>query len=310
MLHAAARNEHRMKANTVYKRAHNRCLSLLRQRALGESLGSEAELAQALSVSRTTVRAVLTALQSSGILAQEGARRCLLRHPRADDFFPEPQTEAVADAVERKFLNWVLVGDCRPGQSINASELARQFGTSTTAIREYLTHFRHYGLLERRPNSRWIFKGITRDFAAEIYEIREIFELRSARRFSELPPEAPAWTELAGIERQHHALLAEMEARFSDFSPLDERLHRLIHGASCNRFIQDFYRLISMIFHYHYQWNKADEKERNTVAIHEHLAYIAALRSRDWRAIDSTCRAHLRTARATLLRSIEVGPLG
>ncbi len=54
-----------------------------------------------------------------------------------------------------------------------------------------------------------------------------------------------------------------------------------------NRFMMDFYDVISMIFHYHYQWNKADEKERNTVAIHEHLAYIAALRSRDARAIEA-----------------------
>jgi hypothetical protein len=34
--------------------------------------------------------------------------------------------------------------------------------------------------------------GVTPDFAAEIYEIREMFELRSARRFVELAPDAPA----------------------------------------------------------------------------------------------------------------------
>ena len=67
--------------------------------------------------------------------------------------------------------------------------------------------------------------------------------------------------------------------------------------------------MISIIFHYHYQWDKTDEKERNIVAIGEHLDYIAALRSRDLRLINAKCRAHLRSARATMLRSIVTGPL-
>ena len=298
-----------MKTNTVYKRAYNRCLSLLADSPPGEWNVSEAELAETLEVSRTTVRAVLATLADSGIVRLVGLRRCLLRTPLPADYFPEPQTETVAELVERRFMQWVLQGDCRPGQTINASELARQFGASTTAIREYLTHFSRFGLLERHPNSGWVFKGVTAAFAAEIYEIREMFELRSARRFVGLADSAPAWALLDEIERQHHVLLGDIDRRYSDFSRLDERLHRLIHEASSNRFILDFYDVISIIFHYHYQWDKADEKERNIVAIHEHLDYIAALRSRDLRAIDAKCRAHLRTARATLLRSIDAGPL-
>jgi DNA-binding GntR family transcriptional regulator len=299
----------RMKTNTVYKRAYNRCLSLLSGRAPGDWPCSEAELAEALEVSRTTVRAVLATLADAGIVRTSGLRRGLLRAPVPADYYPLPQTETVAELVERRFMQWVLQGDCQPGQTINASELARQFGTSTTAIREYLTHFSRFGLLERHPNSGWVFKGVTPAFATEIYEIRELFELRSARYFVGLADSAPAWVLLDEIERQHHQLLAEIDERFSDFSRLDERLHRLIHEASSNRFILDFYDVISIIFHYHYQWNKADEKERNIVAIQEHLDYIAALRSRDLRAIDAKCRAHLRTARATLLRSIDLGPL-
>ena len=41
------------------------------------------------------------------------------------------------------------------------------------------------------------------------------------------------------------------------------------------------------------------------MAIDEHLAYIAALKSRDKELAMAHCRAHMNTARATLLRSIE-----
>jgi DNA-binding GntR family transcriptional regulator len=71
-----------------------------------------------------------------------------------------------------------------------------------------------------------------------------------------------------------------------------------------NRFMADFYDIISLIFHYHYQWRKADEKERNAVAIREHLDYIEALLTRNPDRIEAACRRHLKSARNTLLASI------
>ena len=63
-----------------------------------------------------------------------------------------------------------------------------------------------------------------------------------------------------------------------------------------------------MIFHYHYQSNKRDEKSRNIAAIREHLVYIDGLESRDRARATKSCRAHMTTARATLMASI--GQLG
>ncbi len=294
-----------MKANAVYKRAYNRCLAILATRPLGEWAYSEAEIGEMLEVSRTTVRAVLGALAKAQVLTTEGSRRVLRRAPTGPDYFPEVETETVAQAVERQFLQWVLQSDRRPGDVVNASELARQFNTSTTAVREYLTRFSHYGLLQRRENSGWIFMGVTPEFANELYEIREMFELRSARRFIELPPEAPAWAELMTIEHEHQILLSEIDERSGDFSRLDERFHRLINEASRNRFIQDFYDIIALIFHYHYQWNKSDEKERNIAALKEHLEYIAALRTCDLKLVEAKCRAHLHTVRTTFMNSLQ-----
>ena len=94
--------------------------------------------------------------------------------------------------------------------------------------------------------------------------------------------------------------------RHADFSVLDERFHRLVNNSSRNRFMVNFYAIISMIFHYHYQWSKIGEKERHGVAIDEHLAYIGALKSRDGELAMALCRAHMNTARATLLGSIEI----
>lgn len=293
-----------LKTNTVFKRTHNQWLTRLDQYPVGSDIGSEPAWADRLAVSRTTVRSTLKALARAGIVGFDGGRKMLMRRPLPEDYFPEAETERVGAVVEKRFMRWILDGDCKPGQQINGLELARQFGVSASAIRDYLSRFSQFGLLERRRSGAWVFKGFTSAFAEELFEVREMFELRSAQRFIAIAPDDPAWTALARIEKEHLALLEEVETRFADFSELDERFHRLINDASRNRFIVSFYDVISMIFHYHYQWNKRDEKDRNTTAIREHLAYIAALRSRNRARATESCRAHMATARVTLMESI------
>jgi DNA-binding GntR family transcriptional regulator len=158
--------------------------------------------------------------------------------------------------------------------------------------------------LERRPSGSWMFRGVTKEFAEELFEVRLMFELRSAQRFVTLPEDDKVWRTLEQIQQEHLVLLAEAQTRFTDFSELDERFHRLINDASRNRFIVGFYDVISMIFHYHYQWNKREEKERNIAAIREHLIYIEALQSRDRNTAAASCRAHMTTARSTLMDSV------
>lgn len=61
------------------------------------------------------------------------------------------------------------------------------------------------------------------------------------------------------------------------FPALDAEFHRMICAAAENRFFDDFASRISIIVHYHYQWNKRDEITRNRAALREHLEVIQAL---------------------------------
>ena len=289
------------KPNTVFKEAYNACLALLR---VGEELPSEAELGARLGISRTTVRSVLEHLSEAELVAWHQRSKRVLRQPKADDYFPRDETDTVSDVIERAFMRRILSADARPGSQINEADLAREVGVSTSAVREYLIRFSRFGLIEKQPNRHWLLQGFTEAFALELFEVREMFELRSARAFVRLPPEHGAWHELDAIEADHRKLLAEINERYHAFSDLDDRFHRLIHKASSNRFIVDFCDLVSLVFHYHYQWSKADEKERNEVALVEHLNYIAGLKSRSELDAEFYCRKHLASARLTLLRSI------
>lgn len=104
-------------------------------------------------------------------------------------------------------------------------------------------------------------------------------------------------------------MLKDIDRCYHDFSDLDSRFHRLINSAAPNRFIEDFFELITLIFHYHYQWNKQDERQRNEVAVREHLTYIEALLSRNPSIVQLACRAHMASAKETLMRSTSGKPL-
>lgn len=292
-----------MKTDTVFKRAYNDALDLVSRLSDGAELPSETTLSARLGVSRTTVRKVIAALQAGGIVSGSGRTRSVHLSGEGMPRFPQSETVPMAAQVEERFMEWLLRDNARPGTAINELDLARRFGVATTGIREFLNRFQRFGLIERRPNAGWVFKGFTTNFALELFEIREMFELRSARALASMPDASPHWQQLEVMRADHLRLLEEIEDRYHDFSDLDSRFHRLISSAAPNRFIDSFYDIITVIFHYHYQWNKHDERQRNEVAIREHLTYIEALFSRNVTMVELACRAHLASARETLLRS-------
>ncbi len=289
-----------MKQNTLFKEAYNRALDAF---GVTDRLPSEPELAESLNVSRTTVRAVLQRMAEAGLIDWNQRSKQVLRLPVAADYFPEAETRSAAELVERGFIARVMDGRIGLSSPINEAELAREIGVGTTTVREFLIHFSRYGLIEKRRNSVWVMVGFTRAFALELADVREMFELRSALAFARLPKSSELWKKLAALEVEHRRMLENIDTEYRRFSELDERLHRLIHSAAENRFITEFYDVIAMVFHYHFQWNKKDEQRRNTVAVQEHLAYIAALQAGDPIETELTCRRHLRSARATLIAS-------
>ncbi|MGV8853023.1 MAG: GntR family transcriptional regulator [Devosia sp.] len=290
-----------MKSDTVFKLAFNDMLSLVNEAGIGATVPSENELSARLGVSRTTVRKVLSQLNARGYVSGQGRNRSVLSQVPNGAHFPQTETIPAFQQVEKHFMEWMLRGDTKPGTQINELEMARAFGVGTTGIREFLNRFRRFGLIEKRPNAGWLFKGFTEDFAVELFEIREMFELRSAQALAALPQGSPIWDELTELKAEHHALLADIGDRYQDFSDLDNRFHRLINAAVPNRFIDDFYDIITVIFHYHYQWNKRDERQRNEAAILEHLIYIEALFSQDSARVRAACDLHLASAKTTML---------
>ncbi|MEI4487402.1 GntR family transcriptional regulator [Frigidibacter sp. MR17.14] len=288
--------------NRLFKAQVNRLLDRL---AAGgaEALGSEAELAQALDASRTTVRAVLSHLAGAGVLAWDGREKRLLRAPSPADYFDVEETRGSHALIEERFLQWVLQGDVPPGTVLNETQLARQFDVPLAAVREFLIRFEPFGLIEKTPNRHWVLKGFTRAFAEEMFDVRLMFERRALDRLI-AEPDPDLLKRLELLAEAHRAVIGGGEDEALAFPELDARFHAWICAGARNRFIADFSRTIAIIVHYHYLWNKKDEVGRNRDAAAEHLVILDAVRRGDAPAAMAALDRHLATARRTLLASV------
>lgn len=287
-----------------FRAAYNQLLDMLGDQDLQTNLPSEIALSKALKVSRTIVRTALAALEDAQIIQWDGRSKILMRKPKAKDRLAARDDYISQGAFEGQFLDWVLRFDVPAGTPLNVAQLAKRFSVAPHSLQEFLAGLSQFGLVERRPRGGWLLLGFTPEYAVELSDFRAVLEANAAKILSKLPDDHPIWDKLAQLESAHLSLLDRIATDFHDFSRLDEKFHATLNSVVQNRFVVEFQKVISLIFHYHYQWDKTEERDRNQAAIGEHLAIIAALTARDSAAAVATMESHLRTSKQTLLSSL------
>lgn len=292
------------RTNTRFVQAYNSALTICDSAKIGDAVLSENVLATQLDVSRTVVRGVLARMHERGIISGTGRHKTVQRRSSGADRLEGPPVLLSIQGLEKRFLDWVLRMDVPPGTVLNVAQLSKEFSVATHTLQEFLTALSRFSIVTRRPRGGWELNGFTTDFAVELSDFRTVLELNSVRHLVTLPQDHPVWAQLDQQAADHRDLLARIDADFHDFSVLDQTFHATINDVVINRFVEDFQNIISLVFHYHFQWNKSDERTRNEAAIHEHLVYIDALRSRDVVKAEAAAHAHLVTSKQTLLTSL------
>lgn len=290
---------------STYKETFNRALDLVMETGIGAPLPTESELSAKWGTSRTTVRSVLTQLDQTGVISWSGRQKTVLRAPDKKDFFPSEETTSTSERVETKFMEFILGGDLEPGTILHEAELVRAFDASTSVVRELLIRFSRFGLIEKEPNRHWVLRGFTRAFASELFDVREMFERRAFSAFLAMGAGSAEHEHLLQLASDHQRIADHIDTAYLEFPRLDEQFHRVWVDRLGNRFIDDFFGLMAVIFHYHYRWNKKDERERNFNAAQQHLAVIEAVAAGDVRLAQVKFDEHLEDARATLMKSVQ-----
>ncbi|MCV0427705.1 MAG: GntR family transcriptional regulator [Roseibium sp.] len=272
---------------------------------VGDQLPAETVLANRMEVSRTIVRSALQKLDSENLIQWEGRRKTLVRKPELVHRLSTAESPPSNEELEQSFLEWILRFDVPAGTSLNVAQLSRQFGVPAHSLQEFLSGLSRFGLVERRQKGGWILSGFTADFAIELSEFRLVLEMNAVQQLLALPEDHEIWAKLEILREEHEALKQDLASRYHDFSMLDGKFHATINSVVKNRFVVEAQKLISLIFHYHYMWDKRDELERNAAAIDEHLDWINAMLDRDNKRSQAAALKHLRRSKETLLSSLK-----
>jgi DNA-binding GntR family transcriptional regulator len=271
--------------------------------AVGDPLPTEVKMTALGESSRTAVRSALAYFVERGLIAGMKDRH-LLRKPLTDDYFDVSELHSGTENLQQVLMERIYQRDLPPGAEFTEAELSRASGVSTIAVREFLIAFARYGLIEKHPRSGWRLCAFDPVYAEELAEAREMFELKAIERVGRLAPDDPVFARLDELLARHEALARGPAGSQAEFPALDREFHSFLIGLLKNRFAENLNDAVSLVFHYHYQWDKRDEIPRNRHALQEHLAILRALTARDVPAALAAMRTHLHSARTTMLNSI------
>lgn len=293
------------KLPTTSRRSTNLLLQYIADHVqVGAALPTEVKMTEVGEGSRTAVRNALAHFVERGLIAGM-KERFLLRKPRPDDYFDVSELHSGTEKLQQVLMERIYERDLPPGAEFTEAELSRAAGVSTIAVREFLIGFSRHGLIEKMPRGGWRLCAFDSSFAEELGEVRETFELKAIERLATLPPDHPAFQRLKELLAAHEAL-GKAKSAAQEFPDLDRTFHTFLIGLLNNRFANHLNDVVSLVFHYHYQWDKRDEIPRNRYAVQEHLAILRALVARDFAAATTAMRTHLGSARSTMLDAIHL----
>lgn len=261
-------------------------------------------LAKKFNVSRTTISSALTELEKKGIVEITGSQKRVLRAALKVDYFDTSNSVlSKVEIVEKYFLGLINQGKLLPGDVFSEIELARASGCNTITVREFLFRFSRFGLIKKNPRARWQMVDFDEKFALELIDFKRLLEFGSITKLLEVPEDEAVWDELSKLLDRHLEVLGDVENRHHELGELERTFHNIVQSASNNRFFLQFFEVISLNCHYHYQWDKGDALERSKIALEEHIAIMTHLIAHNTSGVIKAMETHLNTAKKTLLSS-------
>lgn len=294
------------RSQTLRQNTINQFIDCINNKILSFPLPSISILADAFNVSRTTIRAVLEHLCKKEILLLNNNEYHLLREPTNEDkivcIF---EKRSVQDKkFETYFYHLINNKKLLPGDNFNEIQLAKDTNVNPIVVREFLLRFLHYGLINNIKKGEWELVTFGKDYVEKLYEFRSVLEIFALKAFMTQPDNHINWIKARELLQRHKNFQKNIQDEYTLFSTLDRDFHQLILSCNDNPFFMQSFDLISVIFHFHYQWDNSNLKERNSIAVSEHIAVLTAiLQKNEQAAISALCR-HLNTAKTSMQESI------
>ncbi|KAA3669122.1 GntR family transcriptional regulator [Pectobacterium carotovorum] len=184
-------------------------------------------------------------------------------------------------------INAIEKGELLPGERLQETRLAQQFGLSRTPIREALHRLEALGLVEPGPQRGLMIAQISYERLRQLFAVREGLE----RLAMELAVASASAEELALLQD-----MVEVEKTLTDSRKLHDHnrlFHRQIYRATHNPYLNEM--LENLRIHLSLlRGTTYESTERTEEARREHQAIVEALVRRDKDAAQEAACQHIR----------------
>ncbi len=145
---------------------------------------------------------------------------------------PKKRSETLRESIEEL----IAIGKLAPGQHLDETMLAEQFGVSRTPIREALNQLASMGIIVMRPRRGAIVAEIGPQQLIEMFEVMAEFEAMCGR----LAARRMTAAEHAALTAAHQACRAARDETDPDtYFYNNEAFHEQIYAGSHNHFLAD-----------------------------------------------------------------------
>lgn len=211
----------------------------------------------------------------------------------------------VADDVYTQLMSLIIDGHVGPEQPLSIDALAREFGVSSSPVREALARLEPTGLVRR-----YALRGyrVAPEFSsaelAELMDARIVIEPAAAAAASRAPSAEFVAEMRTAVEALSHAPRGGQFDAFREYFEADRQFHRSIFANADNRFLEMAYSALGgQVQRFRLFSGTGVTDAEQTIA--EHTAVLEAIAAGDEQAAAAAMHDHLVGVRARAIADLE-----
>jgi len=143
---------------------------------------------------------------------------------------PKSSTATSKQIIYKALRQAIIMGHRKPGERFNVDEIARQFATSVTPVRDALQMLSHEGLVTIKPRSGYFVTRTTLKELRDMLDLRRILETAAIERAAlRITPE-----QLEQLQNIHAGYTGDDDASYDRYTSENRDFHYFLARASGN----------------------------------------------------------------------------
>lgn len=193
----------------------------------------------------------------------------------------------------------IIFGQLQPMQHLIEDDLMARFAASRYVVRQALSDMLRTGLIVREEHRGCHVRGYSREEIVDLYEIRELLELRAVKRMA-LPVNDQFIKDIKAIQFQHEQ--ASREGNLVRLFDMNNQFHETLYEACGSTVLFDAIKNFTVQTQPLRMRFFPDAGKRNT-AVKDHWAIISALERGDRADLSDAVKRHIRRMSDALAKS-------